>query len=76
MIPREKIVPILQLDGQINNIKRELHILELQKENMILNLHVDYSVPRGDTINADGSITPAQKLPDPELPIEEKNTDV
>ena len=64
-IPQSVLWKIKELELKIEMLKKDFDILNLQKQNAILTVYVDYKLPRNANIEPDGTVT----CPDPEPSI-------
>lgn len=63
VIPQERLAPIKELEVKMKELEQEFKYLNLQKENVILKVFVDFKLPSNANINPDGSIT----IPEPQI---------
>ena len=56
-IPQAVLGQIKELELKMEMLKKDFDILNLQKQNTILNIYIDYKLPRNANIEPDGKVT-------------------
>lgn len=62
-IPQSVLGQIKEFELKMEMLKKDFDILNLQKQNTILNIYLDYKLPKNANINPDGTVT----IPEPTI---------